>query len=55
MNWLGYTRQKVSEFIDFIELELGVILLTHIMAVIWIRIGLDKSDKNSWVHSFVTK
>ena len=43
MNWLGYTRQKVSEFIDFIELELGVILLTHIMAVIWIKIGMDKS------------
>ena len=53
MNWLGYTRQKVSEFIDFIELELGVILLTHIMAVIWIKIGMDKSQEGSWVNNFV--
>lgn len=53
MNWLGYTRQKVSEFIDFIELELGVILLTHIMAVIWIKIGMDKSQDGSWVNNFV--
>lgn len=39
MSWLGYTRQKLSEYIDFIKLQLGVILLTHIMAIIWIAIG----------------
>ena len=53
MNWLGYTRQKVSEYVDFIQLELGVLLLTHIMAVIWIKIGLDPSVEGSWVNSYV--
>ena len=53
MNWLGHTRQKVSEYVDFIELELGVLLLTHIMAVVWIAIGLDKSVDGSWVNSFI--
>ena len=53
MNWLGHTRQKVSEYVDFIELELGVLLLTHIMAVLWIYIGTDDSVDGSWVNSFV--
>ena len=53
MNWLGYTRQKVSEYVDFIQLELGVLLLTHIMAVIWIKIGLDASVDGSWVNTYV--
>lgn len=39
MSWLGYTRQKVSEYVDFIQLEFGVLLCTHIMAIIWIGIG----------------
>lgn len=51
MSWLGYTRQKVSEYVDFIKLELGVLLLTHIMAIIWIWIGT--LDEDSWVDSFV--
>ena len=53
MSWLGYTRQKVSEYVDFIKLELGVLLLTHIMAIIWIWIGT--LDDNSWVDSFVNE
>ena len=53
MNWLGHTRQKVSEYVDFIELELGVLLLTHIMAVVWIAIGLDSSVEGSWVNAFI--
>lgn len=53
MNWLGHTRQKVSEYVDFIELELGVLLLTHIMAVLWIYIGTDDSVEGSWVNDFV--
>ena len=28
-------------------------LLTHIMAVIWIKIGLDESQEGSWVNSYV--
>jgi len=51
MSWLGYTRQKVSEYVDFIKLELGVLLLTHIMAIVWIWIGT--LDEDSWVDSFV--
>ena len=51
MSWLGYTRQKVTENVDFVKLELGVLLITHIMACIWIQIG--KSD-GGWVKSFVT-
>jgi len=39
MSWLGYTRQKVSEYVDFVKLEMTVILLTHIMACLWIEIG----------------
>jgi hypothetical protein len=51
MSWLGYTRQKVSEYVDFIKLELGVLLLTHIMAIIWIWIGTI--DEYSWVNVFI--
>lgn len=51
MSWLGYTRQKVSEYVDFIKLELGVLLLTHIMAIIWIWIGTF--DDKSWVNVFI--
>ena len=48
MSWLGYTRQKVTEYVDFINLMLGVLLLTHMMACVWIKIG--KIDiENGWV------
>lgn len=53
MDWLGYTRQIVSEYVDFIKLEFGVLMLTHIMAIIWIAIGLDNSVEGSWVVTFV--
>lgn len=53
MNWLGYTRQIVSEYVDFIKLEFGVLMLTHIMAIIWIAIGLNPSVEGSWVITFV--
>lgn len=53
MTWLGYTRQKVSEYVDFIKLELGVLLLTHIMAIIWIWIGA--LDDESWVQVFINE
>ena len=39
MGWLGYTRQKVSEYVDFVKLEIAVVLLTHMMACMWIHIG----------------
>lgn len=51
MSWLGYTRQKVSEYVDFVKLELSVILLAHITACIWIEIG--KANSNSWVNVFI--
>lgn len=51
MSWLGYTRQKVSEYVDFVKLEMTVILLTHIMACVWIAIG--RIDENSWVNVFL--
>ena len=51
MGWLGYTRQKVSEYIDFVKLELTIVLLTHLMACIWILIG--ESEENGWVMSFI--
>jgi hypothetical protein len=53
MSWLGYTRQKVSEYVDFIKLELGVLLLTHIMAIIWISIG--SIDAEGWVENFMSE
>ena len=53
MNWLGYTRQKVSEYVDFIKLEFGVLMLTHIMAIIWIAIGLNSEVEGSWVNTFI--
>ena len=53
MSWLGYTRQKVSEYVDFVKLEMTVILLTHIMACIWIAIG--RVEDNGWVNSFISE
>ena len=53
MTWLGYTRQKVSEYVDFVKLKMSIILLTHIMACIWIAIG--HLDENSWVEIFILK
>ena len=53
MNWLGYTRQKVSEYVDFIKLQFGTLLICHIMAIIWINIGIDDTVEGSWVSSFV--
>ena len=43
----------MSEYVDFIELELGVLLLTHIMAVVWIAIGLYESTGEGWVNVFI--
>ena len=51
MGWLGYTRQKVSEYVDFIRLEITVVLLTHLMACLWIAIS--RLDNDSWVEKFV--
>ena len=48
MGWLGYTRQKVSEYVDFIRLEMIVILLTHLMACMWIVVGRISDD--GWVN-----
>lgn len=53
MGWLGYTRQKVSEYVDFVRLEITVVLLTHLMACLWIAIG--RIDDQSWVTKFVVK
>ena len=50
MSWLGYTRQKVEEYVDFIQLEFGVLLCTHIMAIIWIGIG---KKEGGWVRTFI--
>jgi len=50
MGWLGYTRQKVSEYVDFVKLEITVVLLTHLMACIWIQIG---TMKGGWVDSYI--
>ena len=50
MSWLGYTRQKVEEYVDFIQLEFGVLLCTHIMAIIWIGIG---KQEGGWVQIFI--
>lgn len=51
MGWLGYTRQKVSEYVDFVKLEIAVVLLTHMMACMWIHIG--RQDEDAWVSQFV--
>ena len=55
MGWLGYTRQKVNEYVDFIKLEITVILMTHLMACMWIIIGKIKvnGQEGGWVLSFV--
>jgi hypothetical protein len=50
MQWLGFTRQKVSENVDFVKLNLTVLLLTHIMACLWITIG---TAADGWVSTFV--
>lgn len=52
MGWLGYTRQKVSEYVDFVRLEITVVLLTHLMACVWIHIGRFGDD--AWVTVFLT-
>lgn len=51
MSWLGYTKQKISEYVDFIKLELTVLLLTHIMACLWVLIG--QQDEKGWVNVFI--
>lgn len=48
MSWLGYTKQKISEYVDFIKLELTVLLLTHIMACVWVLVG--QQDEQGWVN-----
>lgn len=53
MGWLGYTRQKVSEYVDFVRLEIAVVLLTHLMACIWIHIGRQSDGTDGWVTAFV--
>lgn len=53
MSWFGYTRQKVSEYVDFLKLQMSVILLTHIFSCMWIAIG--KWDKEGWVESFMER
>jgi hypothetical protein len=50
-GWLGYTRQKVGEYVEFIRLEITVILITHVMACLWIIIGM--ADVNGWVNTFI--
>ena len=47
MGWLRYTRQKVSEYVDFVKLEIAGILLTHMMACMWIHIGREGDE--AWV------
>jgi hypothetical protein len=39
--------------VDFIKLELTVLLLTHIMACMWVLIG--KQDENGWVSKFISE
>ena len=51
MSWLGYTKQKITEYVDFIKLELTVLLLTHIMACMWIKIGMYSTK--GWVLVFI--
>ena len=51
MGGLGYTRQKVSEYVDFIRLQITIVLITHLMACIWVLIG--KNDEEGWVIVFV--
>ena len=51
MSWLGYTKQKISEYVDFIKLELTVLLLTHIMACLWVLIG--QQNEKGWVNVFI--
>lgn len=53
MGWLGYTRQKVSEYVDFVRLEIAVVLLTHLMACVWIYIGRQDDNAKGWVNEFV--
>ena len=47
---MGYTKQKVGEYVDFIKLQISVILLTHLMACIWIIIG---TNEGGWVDEFI--
>ena len=47
---LGYTRQKVSEYVDFVKLEVTVVLATHLMACMWIALG---KTEDGWVTLFV--
>ena len=39
MGWLGYTKQMITQYVDLVKLNLVVLLVTHIMACIWIAIG----------------
>lgn len=47
LRLFGYSRQQISEVVDFIKLEFFVLFSVHIMALIWIAIGL--TDENYWV------
>lgn len=42
----GYTRQKVSEYVEFVRLEITMVLVSHLFACIWITIG---TYDNGWV------
>jgi hypothetical protein len=43
----------ISEYVDLIKLNLLVILVTHIMACIWISIGMLEGTEG-WVNQFLT-
>lgn len=51
VDWFGYTKYKVKEYIDFIKLYFLVIMIVHLMACIWIYIG--KSTEGGWVQVYL--
>lgn len=51
MSWFGYTKQMITEYVDLLKLNLAVILVTHLMACVWIAIGIY--DDEGWVNTFL--
>lgn len=47
----GYTKQKIGEYVDFLKLQMSVVLLTHIFSCLWIAIG--KWEEGGWVNEFL--
>ena len=50
LNWFGFNKNKSAEVVSLVKLFIFVILGTHILACMWIKIGISGGAKG-WIES----